>query len=58
MLHGCSAERFYDQETGYLHEYCGRTHARLAAEAPAVLRFLLESYHAMRAELGGGGWPR
>ena len=50
VLHGCSAERFYDQETGYLHEYCGRTHARLAAE-----RGMLAPGRGNGGGGGGGG---
>ena len=31
-LAGCSAPRFVDPHTGHEHPYCGRTHAKLAAQ--------------------------
>ena len=30
-LPGCSAPRFVELSTGHMHDFCGRTHARLAA---------------------------
>ena len=30
-LYGCSAPRFFDQQTGHTHDFCGRTHAKTAA---------------------------
>ena len=31
-LPGCSAPRFVDQDTGWMHDFCGRTHAKQAQE--------------------------
>jgi len=35
-LPGCSSERFTDADTGFQHDFCGRTHAVLARERAIV----------------------
>jgi len=45
-LPGCNAPRYVDEATGRVHDYCGRTHSRLAAQ-----RGLLAPSHASRNTL-------